>query len=394
MSSVIKAGRKGLTFYEPTRTFDGYNLFCPIGSNEALLMDMEGRYVHRWHLPYSPGNHGILLPDGHYLYTGKFKTSEELGYGWTAEFAGLGGIIMELDWEGNPVWQAEAPLQSHDFAVTDDGHIIYSAWELKGILPDDVAARLKGGVPGTELNGKIWGDVVVEIDRNGNRIWEWIAYEHLDPIIDATCPLENRSQWPLINAIWICRDGNLLLSLRNPCEVVKIDYRHRTGKVIGRYGRGRIFHQHDCQELEGGNILLLDNGAHRHEYGAEYSRAIEIDPETDRLAWEYKANPPSDFYSAHSSGCERQPNGNTVIIESDKGRIFEVTYDCEIVWEYVNPRYVDFLGRLSNMIWRVHRYGADYPGLKGRKLDPGKLAWMNRIWGPDALPGDVKPCLF
>ena len=31
------------------------------------------------------------------------------------------------------------------------------------------------------------------------------------------------------------------------------------------------------------------------------------------------------------------PNGNTLITESDGGRLFEVTPDNEIVWEFINP---------------------------------------------------------
>jgi outer membrane protein assembly factor BamB len=176
-------------------------------------------------------------------------------------------------------------------------------------------------------------------------------------------------------------------------QVIKINY--KTGKVIGRYGRGKVFHQHDARELDNGNILIFDNGSHRHEYKPEYSRVVELDPKTDEIVWEYQANPPSDFYTAHSGGSERQPNGNTVIIETDKGRAFEVTPDCEIVWEYVNPQYyIDFRGRVTNMVWRFHRYPPNYPGLKGKDLDPERLAWENRLLGPDAFAKDIKACIF
>jgi len=390
--SIVKTAQKGVTIYDRMKVHNGYNLFWPLGTKDCWLMDMEGRFVHRWRLPYQPGAHGILLPSGNLLCAGKVKDWHEMGLGWTNEFSGIGGILLEVDWESNIVWQAEALYQNHDFTMMPNGHIMYSAWEPKGILPDEVAAKVKGGLPGTELNGKIWGDVLVEIDRDGNRIWEWLGYEYLDPEIDAICPLENRSHWPFINSVQICRDGNVLLSTRSLNQVTKIDY--KTGKVIGRYGRGKIFHQHDARELDNGNIILFDNGSHRHEYQPEYSRVVELDPKTDEIVWMYKANLPSDFYSSHSSGCERQPNGNTVIIETDKGRVFEVTLQHEIVWEYVNPHYRPYHGRFTNMIWRVHRYSCDYPGLKGKDLDPERLAWLNRIWGPDAFAKDIKPCIF
>jgi hypothetical protein len=390
--NVAKTGPKGLIIYDRAKAYNGYNFFFPRGTNDCFLMDMEGRFVHQWRVPYPSGCHGILLPNGNILYAGTVKTREELGYGWTAEFGGLGGVLLEIDWDSNIVWKAEVPCQGHDFTVMENGHIMYIAWEPKGIVPDEIAAKVKGGLPGTQLNGKIWGDVLVEIDRDGNRVWEWLAYEHLDPEIDAICPLEHRSQWPYVNSVQICRDGNVLLSTRHLNQVTKIGY--KTGKVIGRYGRGKIYHQHDARELNNGNILLFDNGTHRHEYEPEYSRVVELDPKTDEIVWEYKANPPSDFFSSHSSGCERQPNGNTVINETFYGRIFEVTPNCEIVWEYVFPRYIPFLNRFSNELWRAHRYPCDYPGLKGKDSDPETLVWLNRIWGPGTLGKDIRPCIF
>jgi hypothetical protein len=34
---------------------------------------------------------------------------------------------------------------------------------------------------------------------------------------------------------------------------------------------------------------------------------------------------------------QRLPNGNTLITESEAGRLLEVTADGEVVWEYINP---------------------------------------------------------
>ncbi len=44
-----------------------------------------------------------------------------------------------------------------------------------------------------------------------------------------------------------------------------------------------------------------------------------------------------EFYSPRISNAQRLPNGNTLICEGDFGRLFEVTRDGELVWEYVNP---------------------------------------------------------
>ena len=149
--SVTKTGQKGLTVYNSTKAYNGYNFFCPFWEygwpevQYCWLMDMEGRFVHRWRMPYPPGCHGILLPNSNILFAGRLKTLGELGLGWTEEFSGLGGILIELDWDSNIAWKVEVPYQGHDFTVMPNGHIMYIAWEPKGIVPDENIISLKKG---------------------------------------------------------------------------------------------------------------------------------------------------------------------------------------------------------------------------------------------------------
>ena len=175
----------------------------------------------------------------------------------------------------------------------------------------------------------------------------------------------------------------------------KIEY--PSGKVIARYGKGKIFHQHDVQELDNGNIMCFDNGVHRSNYyGPPYSRIVEIDPETDEIVWEYKDDPPWAFYSATQSGNERLPNGNTFVCQTHLGRLFEVTHAGELVWEYISPRQF-WAEKNFTYIWGAHRafrYPPDYPGLKGRDLDPAKYPWENHAFGPDAYRREFTPCIF
>ena len=67
---------------------------------------------------------------------------------------------------------------------------------------------------------------------------------------------------------------------------------------------------------------------------------------TLELVWEFTAltqgypcdgEDMSRFYSRYKSAAQRLPNGNTLITESHCGRIFEVTPECETVWEYISP---------------------------------------------------------
>lgn len=54
----------------------------------------------------------------------------------------------------------------------------------------------------------------------------------------------------------------------------------------------------------------------------------------DLLDWYFEE---PDFFSVNVSGVHPLPNGNQLICEGTDGRLFEVTLDKEIVWEYISP---------------------------------------------------------
>jgi len=103
--------------------------------------------------------------------------------------------------------------------------------------------------------------------------------------------------------------------------------------------------------LGSGNILVFDNGPERG-----YSRLIEVNPLTETIEWEYVGNPPSSFFSRTRGSCQRLPNGNTLVCESNKGRAFEVTREGRVVWEWFNPEIVE--GKRS-LIYRMERLAPD-----------------------------------
>ncbi len=104
--------------------------------------------------------------------------------------------------------------------------------------------------------------------------------------------------------------------------------------------------------LANGNVLIFDNGTLRG-----YSRVIELNPLTETIEWEYVADPKEAFFSAAISGAQHLPNGNTLICEGGRARLFEVIPDGEIVWEFINP-YRHENGR--PVIYRCLRYSPEY----------------------------------
>lgn len=171
------------------------------------------------------------------------------------------------------------------------------------------------------------------------------------------------------------------------------------------YGRGKkedkqLFSQHDArwvppsEKYPQGSLMVFDNGSGRPD--GKFSRVLELPLSFDleqgfgldddgcflpeQPAWNYTGKPAESFYSSFISGAERQPNGNTLICEGDDGRVFEVTADGTIVWEYWNEHGRQEVGNRPDAkpkdgpprrgggpqpkaLFRASRIAADYSGL-------------------------------
>ncbi|MEC2074795.1 aryl-sulfate sulfotransferase [Metabacillus fastidiosus] len=255
-------------------------------------------------------------------------------------------------------------------------------------------------------------DVILEVDWEGNVVWEWSFSDHFDELqFDDEAKkiiyeepnrrfFGNKSgDWLHINSISAVgpnrhydagderfHPDNIIWDARE-ANIIGITDK-RTGKIVWQIGPdyskpelkhlGWIIGQHHAhiipQGLPGeGNLLVFDNGGWGG-YGApnpsspdgnknavrDHSRVLEIDPVTLEIVWQYtgheaKFQVPTDsfrFYSPYISSAQRLENGNTLITEGANGRIFEVTENHEIVWEYISP-YKN--ARNSNMVYRAYR---------------------------------------
>ena len=86
-------------------------------------------------------------------------------------------------------------------------------------------------------------------------------------------------------------------------------------------------------------------------YARPTSRVLEIDPATLKLVWSYTS---PTFFATNISGAQRLLNGNTLVTEGPSGRVFEVTKDGDIVWEYVFPMFTAG-ARPTNSVYRAYR---------------------------------------
>jgi outer membrane protein assembly factor BamB len=80
------------------------------------------------------------------------------------------------------------------------------------------------------------------------------------------------------------------------------------------------------------------------------SRVLEINPVTLELVWSY-TNP--RFFSTNISSAQRLANGNTLVTAGAGGRMFEITREGAIVWEYMYPQFSG--ANSSNAVYRAYR---------------------------------------
>ncbi|NQV54274.1 MAG: aryl-sulfate sulfotransferase [Rhodospirillales bacterium] len=354
-----RVAKTGLTAYNPEKACDGYTLFCPLNeTNAAILIDMEGNEVHRWQLDCQPGNYGVILPNGNLFLNAKIR--DDL-WNWTPTYSLFkGGALREYDWDGNIVWEHIDLHHHHDGRRLPHGGAIYLSMEQ---LTEAQAAKVKGGGPPT---AHMLADVVKEVDAGGNLLWEWHAAEHLDTDIDILPDSVNRWEWTHLNAALPLDDDRILMSSRQLSRLFIID--KASGKVLDRFGPGPFYGQHDPHPLPNGNLLIFDNGSYRGlgSGAISYSRVIEFDMARREVVWEYKDMPVFNFQSAFISGAEVLPNGNILIAEGAKGRIFQITREGEVVWEYINPYFDENgIGWIWNSVQEAKLYPKDrFPALK------------------------------
>jgi hypothetical protein len=88
-----------------------------------------------------------------------------------------------------------------------------------------------------------------------------------------------------------------------------------TGNIIWELFSPPLAQQHDPRPLPNGNVLIFDNGTHRPDHPATFSRVIEVDPRNSEIVWEYVDQSLFEFFSPYISGAQRLANGNTLICE-------------------------------------------------------------------------------
>jgi len=310
-------------------TYDGLTLYSGSEESAAFLVDMDGNVVHSWRYPgFKSWGRVRLFENGDLLVI-------------TEDYPHL----MKLDRDSRLLWEWNKAAH-HDMEVQPDGSIAVLVSEEatrpyicdgKPFLTDSIIILGPGGKP-------LWRTPVLEAFERSERFADWLD-GRLEP--GHTDPLHANS----IEVFIENGRRHALISIRNIDTIAVIDIE---STEIVRTVTGPWHRQHEARFVESGRILLFDNLSNEVQ-----SRVIEYDPDSEEIVWSYTE---PGFLSKTEGAQQRLPNGNTLIVESDNGRLVEVTRDGHIVWEYINPATTVVDGEEVILgIARAERLEPDFP---------------------------------
>jgi len=246
--------------HDPDRVQPGITVFGPVkpGGQEMgtflIGVDETGEVV--WYHRAAEDDAFVVDRMARALPNGNLLT---MGYDRIREISVGGEIIEEVAAD-----QAGYERFHHDVIRTPEGTWMTLAHELQEV---DVPA-LGGPSP-------VLGDRIVEVGVDGEVLWEWSTFDHLDTTrfpTDLSQEWINDEfyDWTHANAVvHVEQDDALLVSLRHQHWVVKLD--RATGEVLWRLGPdgdfelqgegGWFYGQHTpVLDDDGGALLLYDNG--------------------------------------------------------------------------------------------------------------------------------------
>jgi hypothetical protein len=392
----------GTTIYKPELAWNGYTVLSPLASNAALVIDMNGNIVKRWDgYVNSAGGPVRVLPGGGVMAAAGARPPHQESLELVQrDFDGQ--VVWRFDRneqietrDGKTVWSAR---QHHDWQREDFPAGYYSPEAMPGEGSRTLILTHTNHMNPNVADVMIEDDRLIEVSWDGKIVWEWRASGHIDELgfaADARDVIRRAVgfskargsfDWLHVNSAtylgpnqWF--DGgdarfapnHVIISSRQASLLAIIG---RDGKIVWQLGPdfrkseelrkiGQIIGQHHAHFIPkglpgAGNVLVFDNGG-ASGYGFDTpiapdgtgalaratSRVLEINPVTLDLVWSYAA---AGFFSTNISGAQRLPNGNTLITAGAPGRMFEVTRDGDIVWEYMYPVF-----NPRNAVYRAYR---------------------------------------
>jgi hypothetical protein len=265
--------------------------------------------------------------------------------------------LQRLDACGEVVWKLPY-MTHHSVFVSDDGnlwvpgvrHHAGPAPSLPGIVPpfdEDTVLQVS---PDGEILREISllelfyrNELQALLFANGLHTIDGSSHKDLLHLNDVdVLSASNADAFPLFEP------GDIMVSLRNLNLVMVID---PVSEVVRWSQTGPWIRQHDPDFLPDGRIMVFDNRRDDRDgrtFGG--SRILAIDPATREVQTIYEGSDNETFFTDTKGQQQPLPNGNVLIIEAKRGRVFEVAPDSRIVWSYISPFDQDHVAQVSDAI--------------------------------------------
>ena len=351
VAGSVETDRRGVTVHSRREVSAGLNFYASGHGPEAVLMDMDGKVLHRWRKAFED-----VWPDA-------VKDRKKLGAKWwrrahlyengdlLAIFEGLG--LIKLDKSSNLIW-ARKNGAHHDLEVRPGGDIYVLTREPK-LVPwiHETEPTLEDSLTILDGDGETKRRIsILEAFRRSP--YKDYVFQGVTKTGDVThTNTVHVLDGSISERVPAFREGNVLTSMNALGVIAVLDVESET---LTWAHKSPPHGQHDPMILANGNLLLFDN---RRDTG--HSIVAELAIEDLRPVWEYRGTPEVPFHSRTCGAIQRLPNGNTLITESDGGRALEVTSDRRIVWEYYTPHRAGDDGEYIATLAEVVRLASDFP---------------------------------
>lgn len=284
--------------------------------NSVILYNKEGKELHVWPVDYGKIDPGGIDPENVFMHGLEVFEDGSI----IVNFDG-GFFMARLDACGNVMWKTERSFH-HAVTRSHDG-TMWSIFDHKLVqmnAEDGTIIREVDLLEDVMKSHNLQGILAIQSEESDGGV-EW----SFDPLhinhIEVLSP-EMAAAFPMFAV------DDLLISIRNINLVAVLDAETFNFKwhQIGPWHR-----QHHPRFVKDGSIIVYNNNM-----GFDKSQIMKVYPATGRTEVIFEGSEKTPFYSWRRGKEQVLANGNLLIVESERGRVFMVTPDGKLVWEYNN----------------------------------------------------------